>query len=295
MATSADGDTLQAHTGPTLPTRAARSLIGWLPLDQARKTMAGNREGVTLTEQQEAAIAAAHAAVASRPAGSNHEGTIRDLPPSLAAHEAALHENPKSASMFKSGWELRLVHLPTVRAMQPSVFAEDAEARVADVNADDLVEIAAASVPVPGGTVELPLSFDERQQTWLVGSANPNLRILGHGSAPTPEGVMLGFVIGLTTSYMNVSVFRGVPVLRDGYHRAYGFLKRGIELVPAFVRTFNSYDDFILHGMLPDTAYLGDRPPFLGDYLDDVVAADVRLPSTQRLIMVNSVAVNTLG
>ncbi len=38
--------------------------------------------------------------------------------------------------------------------------------------------------------------------------------------------------------------------------------------------------------MLPQDAYLGERPALIRDYLDDTVAVDVRVPATQKVIVI---------
>jgi hypothetical protein len=40
--------------------------------------------------------------------------------------------------------------------------------------------------------------------------------------------------------------------------------------------------------MLPQSAYLGPRPPLLADYRDDRMAASVRLPARQKMIVIQA-------
>ncbi len=44
--------------------------------------------------------------------------------------------------------------------------------------------------------------------------------------------------------------------------------------------------------MLPHDAFLGDRPPYLPDFLDDEVAADMMIPAADKLVMVQALEVN---
>jgi hypothetical protein len=39
--------------------------------------------------------------------------------------------------------------------------------------------------------------------------------------------------------------------------------------------------------MLPESAYMGDRPPFIADYLADDVSLAVDLPASQKMIAVH--------
>jgi hypothetical protein len=48
-------------------------------------------------------------------------------------------------------------------------------------------------------------------------------------------------------------------------------------------------------GMLPEAAYLGDRPPNLADYLEDAVSAEVDLPASQKMLVVQGIEMNPIG
>jgi hypothetical protein len=129
----------------------------------------------------------------------------------------------------------------------------------------------------------------------MVISQDRNLRIVGTCNGPTPDGsgaMALGFVVRVMPSFMQVVQFQGRYYLRDGYHRAYGFLSRGITQVPVFTRTVATIEEVALPGMLPQHSYLGDRPPLLVDYLDDRVASTVLLPPDQRLVLIQGIELN---
>jgi hypothetical protein len=46
------------------------------------------------------------------------------------------------------------------------------------------------------------------------------------------------------------------------------------------------------NGMLPHDAFLGDRPPYLPDFSDDDVATDVKVPASDKLVMVQALELN---
>lgn len=59
-------------------------------------------------------------------------------------------------------------------------------------------------------------------------------------------------------------------VVRDGYHRSFGLVSRGITRIPAYVRDFTTAEDLAPAGplprrTLPRSTWLGDRP-LLRDY-----------------------------
>ena len=95
---------------------------------------------------------------------------------------------------------------------------------------------------------------------------------------------------------MQVAYYRDRYLLRDGYHRAYGFLSRGITRAPTFLRRFLTFEEMRLPaGLLPQDAFLGDRPPMLVDYLDNQVSAEILLPATQKIVVIQGLELSTLG
>ena len=62
---------------------------------------------------------------------------------------------------------------------------------------------------------------------------------------------------------MQVGRYRGRHFLRDGYHRAFGLLSRGITIVPAFVRDITVFEELMPDPrvQLPQDSYLGLQPP----------------------------------
>ena len=70
----------------------------------------------------------------------------------------------------------------------------------------------------------------------------------------------------------------------------------GIRHVPALVRDYESFEQVDLpQGLLPQAAYLGERPPILSDYHDDQVAANTTLPVVQKMVVVQGLELNSVG
>jgi hypothetical protein len=197
-------------------------------------------------------------------------------------------------SMLTAGWRPRVVDLSQVVATRPVVFS-DAGDRVRGVVADDVIGLAALTMPLPAAP-DLPVTLDPDRQAYVVASSDPNLRILGPRSGGDPAGVTLGFAVGIAASQLQVAVVRGRPLLRDGHHRAVGLLARGITRVPAFVRDVDDVEAAELpSGALSASTLLGARPPLLPDYLNDAVAIGVQLPATQKVVLIQAVELETLG
>lgn len=140
-------------------------------------------------------------------------------------------------------------------------------------------------------------SSTTRDKAWVFASRNPNLGISGHFAAEVQPGINgFGFIVTVSVSLMQVAVYRGRYLLRDGYHRAYGFLRQGIARVAVLVRELETFNDLALPaGMLDQDSFLGDRPPFLTDYLDDSVAISVELPATQKTIVIQGLELAVLS
>ena len=183
-------------------------------------------------------------------------------------------------------------------AFQPSVESDQSLSRVQAVDKDDLTSIVAVTLPLTQGD-NLPIQYDPIRMAWTVSSSNPNLRIIGNiGPLPvSPVGTALGFGLVAAPSFMQVGCYHGRHYLRDGYHRAFGLLSRGITIVPAFVRDISVFEELVPdpRTMLPQDRYLGERPPVLADYLDDKVSAAVQLPAVRKMVVVQALELTPIG
>jgi hypothetical protein len=266
--------------------------------DAARNALMGQRVDGATPMEIVARARDARDAVARREPGVDQEGVITDLPQELTPYIAGLQAHPGMAPFFAEGWSPVMADLRRVCVYQPHVLTDDSEQRVANVAEDDLLGIARLTMPVPE-PVNLPAHYDFVQRAWMVASRNPNLRVTQQFAAPAQPGIVgagFGFGVAVLPSVVQVIAFRGRLLLRDGYHRAYGLLRRGITTVPVFHREFSAIEEVnIQQGMLPQDACLGDRPPTVGDYLDDEVAADVDVPAAQKLVIIKAIELNLPG
>jgi hypothetical protein len=276
--------------------RPARTLLGWLTDEQALHFLSGQRRDVPLVGWQEERAREARAAVAKRPATVDQDNIVRDIPSELTSHVAAMQAAPPVQAFFKEGWEVKLVDLRRVCALQPQVFTDHAEERAAQVDPNSMTSIAGVSLPLPSNA-PVPGQFDQQKQAWIITAANPNLRIIGNFAGQVQPGVIgFGFAVALLPSLMQVAKVQKRYVLRDGYHRAYGLLRRGINWVPALIRSYGQFDDLgVPPGLLPPSVYLGDRPPTLSDYDAEVVSESVMLPAFQKMIVIHGLELTPLG
>lgn len=278
--------------------RAARALIGWMKREDAERVLLSNRVDATPEQEHVDAIRVAREAVAARGEGVDQTDLVMARPPELDGHVEALKASPAAAAMLTEGWDVALVDLRRVCGFQPLVFSDQAVDRVRGIDADDVAAIAAVTLPV-SSNVELPIQFDQVRQAWMVSSANPNLRIAGPaGPIQTPQQVpVLGFGVTVSASFVQVVRYRNRYFLRDGYHRAFGFLSRDIGVVPAFVRDMTAFEAMVPDPrlMLPQDGYRGPRPPILADYLDNTVSASVRVPAAHKMLVIQALELAPIG
>lgn len=277
--------------------RPARVLIGWMRPGNADTILQSGLTGpahaaVTETAQR------ARDAVASRPPEVDQDQLVTEPPAELGDHVQALRSSPAAGPMHAEGWQVALVDLTRVCAFQPVVYSDQALERVQSVNETDLASIAAVTLPLTQGD-PLPIQYDPIRQAWIVVSANQNLRIVGNIEPipMNPGGTGLGFGVVAGPSFMQVGRYGGRYFLRDGYHRAFGLLSRGITVVPAFVRDITAFEELVPdpRTMLPLDSYRGLRPPVLPDYLDDSVSVSVQVPAMQKMIIIQALELNPIG
>jgi hypothetical protein len=261
--------------------RQARALLAWLSAQD------GQRLGGPAADP--ARRSAARDSLADRPAAVDQSGVVAPWPSTLAEHAAALRASEDAEPMFANGWEIGLVtDLRRVIAAQPTVFVDEPSDFVAPA-VHDLAALARIALPLTAPAAQVPVRFDEDSQTWNITSPSPNLRITGNFGGELEPGVLgFGFLVRVLPSFVSVAEYRGRYILRDGYHRAYAFLRAGAVNVPAFIRRFGDDESPFRSGMLPEEVYCGDRPPTLQDYHDDAVAADVSFTPNDTTIVVSA-------
>jgi hypothetical protein len=275
--------------------RPGRALIGWLPADRGAIVLAGGRQEGALDGDLVAQANAARAVVAARPAGIDQEGMVDETHPSLPAVTQRLHQQPDTGPFWTEGWAVAVVDLERVCSLQQAVTSQQAEDRVKNIDPNDLVSIGDVTLPAPS-QAPVRTQLDEYRHTWIVSSANPNLAIRGHYGGEVQPGIIgFGVLVGVNPSFLQVARHHGRFVLRDGYHRAYGLLARGITHAPAFVRDFGIAELGTAAGLFGTDVYLSDRPPLLPDFLDNDVAANVEVPAVQKTIVVQGLELTPLA
>jgi hypothetical protein len=282
--------------------RQIRFLLGWMPRDEAIGTFLGRAQmpNDDVTEFAER-WNAAHQALERRELYNLPVPALQEIPPELEQRANAFRTRPDVLAALQGlNWALGIADLEHVLSFQKTVTEEHALDRVAGVDPDDLAGLFTLSLPDPAGPTNLEFAADADHKGLTFFSPNPNLRFGGHviqqGQIPAAAGQpaqtlnVAGFVISHGAPFIQVAEHNGRWFVRDGYHRCYGFLRRGIRRVPCVFIRARSLDELGANQPVfvrPEVLF-GDRPPFLRDFLDDRVSATTQHRDIRKILRVSA-------
>ena len=266
----------------------ARVLLGWLSDKQARGVLTSHRPDVELTEEQRRSVDATRAAVAARQKSAPLSPILAPCPQALHAHRAALYGHERFRVFRDESWEIAIVDLTRVCVVQHTVGTE-ADARIQRLDGGDLQALADITLPIPTPQ-SLSYQVDSQRNVAVLSSPDGNLRVVGFAAHQVPRGTLMGFIVEIATSYLQIAEVGGRFVLRDGNNRAAALVKRGITQVPALVRSFGQGEDLgIPKGVLAPATYLGERPPTPVDYWDPAVSVAVSVQPRRKLVLIQGI------
>jgi len=222
--------------------------------------------------------------------------TLGAVPPSIAARGEALLQSLQAASPGKAARELKIgiVDLRQLVSVQRAIALDDIGSRVAQASPDHWESLADLCWASPDADAEdLKGAFDKDGKGVTISSANPNLRVAPVQNLVTPGpagGRFLGFQVVFGTRHLHVAEYRERLFLKDGYHRAYGLLARGITHVPCVYEKVEHFQ--AVHGggvtLIAPEHILGDRPPRVIDFLDDQVSTTVEQQFFRKVIRIRA-------
>lgn len=274
---------------PERALRPARALLGWLSDKEVSFFLNVHRRAAGLTDEQRHAVEQARAQVAARAPFRALPAIIAPCPAVLREHRTALHADERFGAMRNEGWDIALVDLERVCVVQPTVLA-DHDPRVKEgLDPDDLVALAKITLPLADPEV-LPYQIDSGKNVALLSSPNHNLRVVGFRVQQTGQGSLIGFVVDIAPSYVQVAEFGGRFVLTDGTHRAVSLFRQGIPRVPALARKLVHGENLDLaKSVLSPATYLGERPALVGDYWHPAASAAIAVPRTRKLVLIQGI------
>ena len=269
-----------------------RGLIAWMDKDEAVQIQLGAcmplADENTTAQGESWANALEH--LQSREEYALPTPTLEPLPEDLRARGEVFLQRADLAVHF-NGWEWTVgtANLDNVLTFQ-KIGSEDAVERVSTIDVGDPQALFSLCLPDPGGTAELPGTVDNDRKGIAFSSANPNLRVMAAMAAAIDGQPFYGFTIGFGLPFVQVVEYQGRWFIRDGYHRCYGLLRRGVRRIPClFIRARDTqqFGGDNPHFFRWETIF-GPRPPFLRDFLDDNVAFTANRSITGRVIRITS-------
>jgi hypothetical protein len=277
--------------------RTARALLGYYKREEALAALKGGELLMPgdAVEPLEAKWKRIRQAVDARPPIQVVDPIVKTPPDVVALLESAQRREDLRAGFGPLSWSVALVDLSKpILSFQKVIAVEDATDRVKNANPDDLSGLLDICLPL-AQTVELEGGFDQAQNAFTTSSLNPNLRIGAFAVVDTPTPVgggtkMFGFTLSLGSSWIQVVRYKDRWMVRDGYHRLYGLLKRGIQVVPCVVVEAKTFDETGADrpGFFSYEVLYGTRPPLLQDFLTDEFSAEVRTQAVRKIVRIKA-------
>src|SRR5258708_5778071 len=271
-----------------------RGLVGWMNDTEATNFLLG-RQPIPTDDlpQIQQIIKDCRAVVDARPIW-KPVNPIREM--NKATADAIKARPDIQAAFAPLQWSPAMVDLREVLSYQQIINHDGMEARVSSVS-DNLEELLKFCLPINEPITQLGAFVDADQKGYTISSLNPNLRIfqgLMHDTEVPPAPGLppirvkaVTFFIGLGTSYLQVGRYKNRYFIRDGYHRAAGLLKKGVNIVPCILVEARNTDELGLkQGFFTYEVIYGDRPPRLTDFWDDTVAQDGKSVAIRHVLRI---------
>jgi hypothetical protein len=266
----------------TLRTQPSRVLLGWMQAETALAALAGQRQAEQGRPEHWARFKQARRAAAQRRSSFGIDGVVVEDATELQATRTALEDDPRTAAALAGGMRIALVDLRRVCALQSGVAIRSAP----EFDPDDLEALAAFTIHPPAKP-NMDVQYDSARKAWVILAPDANFRVAGEFRTDLESGALgLGFELRDFDSRVSVGHHGDRFVLIDGYHRATTLLARGIHTVPAFVGGIGTRALIDAANGIRSEDFLGDSPPLLPDFWDDEVSAEVELPATTRVLVV---------
>lgn len=279
-----------------------RTLLAWLPQQEAINTLLGHMPAPAEdTAPHRLKWENAQRALQQRNDYALDVPQLGSISPDMQAAADIFRQRADVNATFQGlDWSLGITDLNSVLSFQKLVVLEHAVDRANAVVINDPKSLFSFCLPDLANEATVPGALDADQRAITFSSLNPNLRIGGHaviemdaaaaaGQPPTRQKVV-GFTINFGAQFIQVAEYNGRWFVRDGYHRCYGLLRRGIHQIPCVFIRARSFPELVpnAEAFLPYEILFGDRPAFLRDFLDDSVSATVARMATRKVIRISA-------
>lgn len=279
--------------------RQVQVLLAWLERADAVSALLGFRmpapgEDVSL---HVATHESQRQALLARPAFDGPPPEVEPLPPEIVDRGEAVLRTLRATNLppgitdgrFSAG----IVDLTRLLSFQKAVALEHISQRVDAATPDDWPALADICLPPASAEEDLSGTFDKDGRGVTITSLNPNLRVSAVRTVTAADEAgsrVIGFTLLFGTPHVHVAEYKGRYFLKDGYHRCYGLLARGITRAPVILERARSFLD--VHGggstLVPQEYLLGTHPPRLTDFHDPAVSATVSQQALRKAIRIRA-------
>ena len=227
--------------------------------------------------------------------------TLQELPPELTDRANAFRARPDVLAALQGlDWTLGIADLEHVLSFQKTVVEDHALDHVAGAEANDFAGLFPICLPDPAGPINIECAVDADHKGLTFVSSNPNLRLGGHviqqaeipaaAGQPTQRLNVAGFIFNFGAPFIQIAEFNRRWFIRDGYHRCYGFLRRGIRHIPCVFVHARNFDELGANqpAFIRQEVLFGEKPPFVKDFLDDRVSATTQHKDIRKILRVSA-------
>jgi hypothetical protein len=275
--------------------REGRALLGYMLREEALATLAGPSPQDSDSDREQIWQRVKRAAEA-RPEPRFASPLVKP-PTSVQPTLEAIAERPDLKETFAPHkWTVGFADLRTpVLSYQRLVVTDGAEDRVASADESKPATLVELCLPEPQ-EVQLLGGFDPAQNAYTASALNPNLRVGGFATlegqnAPGAVRVkFVGFGLSFGSTAVQLVEYRNRWMIRDGYHRVYGLLKRGIHMLPCIVIEARNFEETGAGrpGFFGYELIYGDRPPLVSDFTSDELSASVPVQAVRKIVRVKA-------
>jgi len=215
------------------------------------------------------------------------------LLPENALREALLSQAARTdlvAEMSGLSWTLGVVDLRPLIAFQRRLSFQLGHPQISAPIRRDWPGLLALSFGSKKSVVR-KMSHDAATHSLVLHTENPNLQFRITNDAAFPLSIHTG------SPFLEVACFRGRWFLRDGYHRAYAFLKAGAFEVPAVIVRAETIEELgaTQPWFFAEEVLFSRAPPLVSDFLNDDLVIEYDRPAvikTLRITMEETLSIS---
>jgi hypothetical protein len=124
----------------------------------------------------------------------------------------------------------------------------------------------------------------------VIGQAALEVDAVAAPGMPATRQSFVGFAINFGSPFVQIAEYNGRWFVRDGYHRCFGLLRRGITQIPCvFVRVGSIAElGAAPPAFFPYEVLFSDHPPFLRDFLDDLVSVTTKQVAQRKVVRIKA-------